>query len=70
MNVQQKEEKGQSSKVKHLGRKEKDEKTVKQALKLYAEREANGLSVNDIVKATGVPRSTIYAKIKEKAVIE
>ncbi|PFR91174.1 resolvase [Bacillus cereus] len=50
---------------KHLGRKGKGEKTVKQALKLYAEREANGLSVNDIVKATGVPRSTIYAKIKE-----
>ncbi|PFU83463.1 resolvase [Bacillus cereus] len=55
---------------KHLGRKGKDEKVVKQALKLYAERETNGLSVNDIVKTTGVPRSTIYAKIKEKAVKE
>ncbi|MFU1903149.1 TetR family transcriptional regulator [Bacillus thuringiensis] len=48
-----------------MGRKGKDEKVVKQALKLYAERETNGLSVNDIVKAIGVPRSTIYAKIKE-----
>lgn len=50
---------------KHLGRKGKDTKEVKRALKLLAEREQNGMSVNDIVKATGVPRSTIYAKIKE-----
>lgn len=50
---------------KHLGRKGKDEKDVLKALKLYQEREANGLSVNDIVKMTGVPRSTIYAKAKE-----
>jgi predicted DNA-binding transcriptional regulator AlpA len=26
--------------------------------------ESNGLSVNDIAKMTGVPRSTIYAKAK------
>lgn len=50
---------------KHLGRKGKAEKDIKHAIKLYQEREANGLSVNDIVKMTGVPRSTIYAKIKE-----
>lgn len=50
---------------KHMGRKGQDEKAVKQALKLYADRENNGLSVNDIVKMTGVPRSTIYAKAKE-----
>lgn len=50
---------------KHMGRKGKDEKLVKKALSLYAEREEKGLSVNDIVKLTGVPRSTIYAKIKE-----
>lgn len=48
-----------------MGRKGKDEKAAKQALKLYAERKVNGLSVNDIVKMTGVPRSTIYAKSKE-----
>jgi DNA invertase Pin-like site-specific DNA recombinase len=50
---------------KHMGRKGKDEKDVKKALKLYDERESNGLSVNDIAKMTGVPRSTIYAKVKE-----
>ncbi|MES1038927.1 hypothetical protein FOA20_05480 [Peribacillus simplex] len=32
---------------------------------MYDERESNGLSVNDIAKMTGVPRSTIYAKVKE-----
>lgn len=50
---------------KHMGRKGQDEKQVKKALSLYIEREEKGLSVNDIVKLTGVPRSTIYAKIKE-----
>ncbi|MGJ3198081.1 recombinase family protein [Peribacillus frigoritolerans] len=50
---------------KHMGRKGKDEKDVKKALKLYEERESTGLSVNDIAKMTGVPRSTIYAKVKE-----
>ena len=28
------------------------------------DRRSNGLSVNDIAKMTGVPRSTIYAKAK------
>ncbi|TVY08350.1 recombinase family protein [Paenibacillus cremeus] len=55
---------------KHMGRKGQDDKQVKQALRLFAERESNGLSVNDISKMTGVPRSTIYAKIKEIAVAE
>lgn len=50
---------------KHLGRKGKDEKDVKKALKLYDERESNGISVNDIAKMTGIPRSTIYATVKE-----
>lgn len=45
-----------------MGRKGKD---VKKALKLYDERKSNGLSVNDIAKMTGVPRSTIYAKVEE-----
>jgi DNA invertase Pin-like site-specific DNA recombinase len=49
---------------KHLGRKGQDTKEIKRALKLFAEREKNGLSVNDISKQTGVPRSTIYAKAK------
>lgn len=51
---------------KHMGRYGKSEKDIKKALKLYSERNSNGLSVNDIVKMTGVPRSTIYAKVKEK----
>ncbi|WP_141236565.1 helix-turn-helix domain-containing protein, partial [Peribacillus simplex] len=49
---------------KHMGRPGQDEKTIKRAIKLYNERVTNGMSVNDIVKATGVPRSTLYAKIK------
>jgi DNA invertase Pin-like site-specific DNA recombinase len=49
----------------HMGRKGKAEKDVQKALKLYEERESNGLSVNEIAKMTGVPRSTIYAKVKE-----
>lgn len=49
---------------KHLGRKGQDSKEIKRALTLFAEREKNGLSVNDISKQTGVPRSTIYVKAK------
>jgi DNA invertase Pin-like site-specific DNA recombinase len=51
---------------KHMGRIGKPEKDIKKALKLYGERESNGLSINDIAKMTGVPRSTIYAKAKEQ----
>lgn len=50
---------------KHMGRKGQDVKQVKKALKLYAERETNKLSVNDIAKTTGVPRSSIYAELKK-----
>ncbi|QWH15459.1 recombinase family protein (plasmid) [Bacillus mycoides] len=50
---------------KHMGRKGRDEKQVKQAMNLFFNRKENGLSVNDISKMTGVPRSTIYAKAKE-----
>ncbi|HER2169433.1 recombinase family protein [Bacillus sp. SD075] len=49
----------------HMGRKGKDGKDVNKTLKLFQERESNGLSVNEIAKMTGVPRSTIYAKAKE-----
>jgi AcrR family transcriptional regulator len=45
-----------------MGRVGRDEKDVKKALELYEDRKSNGLSVNDIAKMTGVPRSTIYAK--------
>jgi predicted transcriptional regulator len=47
-----------------MGRVGKAEKDVKKGLKLYNDRRSNGLSVNDIAKMTGVPRSTIYAKAK------
>ncbi|MYL36033.1 recombinase family protein [Pontibacillus yanchengensis] len=50
---------------KHLGRKGKAEKDVKKAIRLYKERDQNGMSVTDISKLTGVPRSTIYVKVKE-----
>ncbi|MGG1571582.1 recombinase family protein [Fictibacillus sp. NRS-1165] len=49
---------------KHLGRPSQDAKAIKRALKMYAEREINKMSVNDISKMTGVPRSTIYAELK------
>jgi DNA invertase Pin-like site-specific DNA recombinase len=52
---------------KHMGRPGQDEKAVKRAMKLYSERETNKMSVSDISKATGVPRSTIYAKLKAAA---
>lgn len=50
---------------KHLGRPAQPKKKVKQALKLYGDREVNNLSVTDIVKMTGVPRSTIYNELKK-----
>jgi len=50
---------------KHMGRRGQDEKQVRKALSLFTERDKRGLSVNDIVKMTGVPRSTIYAKTKK-----
>jgi DNA invertase Pin-like site-specific DNA recombinase len=50
---------------KHMGRPAQDKKAIEKALKLYAERETNGMSVNDIAKLTGVPRSTIYAEVKK-----
>lgn len=42
------------------------QKNLERALELYANREENKISVNDIVKMTGVPRSTIYANAKGK----
>ena len=49
---------------KHMGRIGQPEKKVQQALSLMANRIANGMSVADIVKLTGVPKPTIYLKIK------
>jgi DNA invertase Pin-like site-specific DNA recombinase len=50
----------------HMGRKGKPTKDVEKALKLFRERDTNNLSVNEIVKMTGVPRATIYAKNRER----
>lgn len=51
---------------KHLGRPAQPKQQVKKALKMYDERETSGMSVNDIVKVTGVPRSTIYNELKKR----
>lgn len=51
---------------KHMGRKGQPAKKVQQALVLMANRETNEMSVSDIVKLTGVPKPTIYLKMKEQ----
>lgn len=51
---------------KHMGRPAQSKKDIEKALKLYDGREVNGLSVNDISKMTGVPRSSIYAELKKR----
>lgn len=51
---------------KHLGRPSQPKQSIEQALQLYDERESNGMSVNDITKVTGIPRSTIYHELKKR----
>ena len=51
---------------KHMGRKGQPDKKVQKAIDLMANRSTNGMSVSDIVKVTGVPKPTIYAKIKDQ----
>lgn len=46
---------------KHMGRPGQPAKNIERAMELYRQRDSNGMSINDIVKLTGVPRSTIYA---------
>jgi len=55
---------------KHIGRPAQPVQQVKRALKLYRERQTNEMSVNDISKMTGVPRSTIYHELKKQHVDE
>ena len=53
---------------KHMGRPaSSSEKDIRKAIELMNDRENNGLSVKDICRLTGVKRSTLYAKMKEKA---
>jgi DNA invertase Pin-like site-specific DNA recombinase len=52
---------------KHMGRPSKPKWDINKALTLYENRETNGMSVSDIQKVTGVPRSTIYAELKKRS---
>lgn len=49
----------------HMGRPAKDPSIIKRALKLYAERESNRLTVSEIIKSTGIPKATLYAELKK-----
>lgn len=50
-----------------MGRKpSSSEKDVKKAIYLYENREENGLSVAEILRSTGVKKSTFYVKLKEE----
>ncbi|WP_096200743.1 recombinase family protein [Bacillus sp. FJAT-45350] len=51
---------------KHMGRPSQPKQNVKRAIELFSERKTNGMSVNDIAKLTGVPRSTVYAEAKKQ----
>jgi DNA invertase Pin-like site-specific DNA recombinase len=53
------------SQGKHIGRPGQSEKNIKRAIELYKNRETNGLSVNEITKQTGVPRTTLYHEIRK-----
>ncbi|ASA25650.1 recombinase family protein [Paenibacillus donghaensis] len=47
----------------HMERPAQDASIIKRALKLYAERESNRLTVSEIIKSTGHPlcqRSVVY----------
>ncbi|MHC5251025.1 recombinase family protein [Listeria kieliensis] len=51
---------------KKLGRVGQPEAEVQRALFLWQNRKENGLSVSDILKMTGVPKSTLYKKLNER----
>lgn len=53
---------------KKLGRKGQPEEQIKKAIQLMENRDANKLSVLDIVRMTGVPKATLYKKISKKNV--
>jgi AcrR family transcriptional regulator len=48
-----------------MGRKGQPEHNIKQAIKLFVAREEKGMTISDISKLAGVPRSTIYAEYKK-----
>lgn len=55
---------------KHMGRHGRPKKDIERALKLYDERDTNGMSVNDIVELTKVPRATVYHEVKKRKAAE
>lgn len=50
---------------KHMGRPSQPKHEVQRALKLFKDRETNGMTVKDIVEITKVPRATIYREAKK-----
>lgn len=55
---------------KHMGRHGRPKKDIDRALKLYDERESNGMSVKDIVELTKVPRATVYHEVDKRKAAE
>lgn len=55
---------------KHMGRHGRPKKDIERALKLYDERDTNGMSVKDIVELTKVPRATIYYENNKRKAAE
>jgi DNA invertase Pin-like site-specific DNA recombinase len=51
---------------KKMGRKGQPASNIEQALELFKTKEERGMTVSDISKITGVPRSTIYAEYNKK----
>lgn len=49
-----------------MGRPGQPRKNLERALDLFGNREKNKISVNDIVKKTVFPSSTIYANAKDR----
>jgi hypothetical protein len=47
------------------GHKGQPEQSIVQAIKLFEVRLGNGMTISDISKLTGVPRSTIYAEYQK-----
>lgn len=48
-----------------MGRPTKDASIIKHALKQYADRESNRLTVSEIIKSTAKPKATLYAELKK-----
>lgn len=55
---------------KHMGRHGRPKKDIERALKLYDERDTNGMSVKDIVELTKVPRATVYHEVDKRKAAE